>query len=63
RILTICGIVAMLVAAIAMLGLAPYELSPKRSASDPGDDATSEEASSISKARVTVLERIKRILR
>ncbi|KAJ1838844.1 hypothetical protein LPJ73_006950, partial [Coemansia sp. RSA 2703] len=26
RILTICGIVAMLVAAIAMLGLAPYEL-------------------------------------
>ncbi|KAJ1643076.1 hypothetical protein LPJ64_005117 [Coemansia asiatica] len=34
KILTICGIVAMLVAAIAMLGLAPYDLSAKKSDQD-----------------------------
>ncbi|KAJ1719560.1 hypothetical protein LPJ53_005701 [Coemansia erecta] len=69
RILTICGIVAMLVAAIAMLGLAPYELSPKPSGGDSGasgasgDDGSSDDASSAGKARVTAVERLKRMLR
>ncbi|KAJ1900930.1 hypothetical protein LPJ66_001138 [Kickxella alabastrina] len=65
KILTICGIVSMLLAGIAMIGLAPYDLSEKKNSNDSDDaadepnllaDGTSDNSLSIgSKSKVRVV--------